>query len=55
MSRLNDATPRETTWASLMKTEEGRQIVWETFSKSPTEERIEESHQEQERHTNETK
>ena len=41
--------------AELMKTEEGRQIVWETFSKSPTEERIEESHQEQERETDETK
>tara|TARA_R110002094_G_scaffold212836_1_gene183317 strand:- start:314 stop:481 length:168 start_codon:yes stop_codon:yes gene_type:complete len=55
MSRLNDATPREDAWTSLMKTEEGRQLVWETFSKSPTEERIEESHQEQERHTDETK
>jgi len=54
--QLNNATPNTPTWmAELMKTEEGRQIVWETFSKSPTEERIEESHQEQERETDETK
>ena len=54
--QLNNATPKNPTWmAELMKTEEGRQIVWEEFSKRPTEERIEESHQEQERDTDETK
>ncbi len=54
--QLNNATPKNPTWmAELMKTEEGRQIVWEEFSKRPTEERIEESHQEQERETDETK